>query len=234
MPDKSQRHRPSPDRSRLRAHAFHPSGPVPHINKVPQGLYRSLIRNKDSTLENQARTAATMRATQPAVGASRSNVALLIVDLQIGFISPYSAHIVPIIESIQNDYDLVIATRFVNPPVSNYRKIIGWHGFSEGSDETKLAFKPTAECLVIEKNIYSCIDKMFVRHLLNHRICTVHICGLDTDVCITKCAVDLFEYGFRPCIIENACASHLGFDKHRIAIDSIRRFIGDDQIIYDN
>lgn len=58
----------------------------------------------------------------------------------------------------------------------------------------------------------------------------VHICGIDTDICVMKCAVDLFKAGRIPIILKDYCASHGGNEFHQSALSILRRYIGTKQI----
>ncbi|MFN3984584.1 MAG: isochorismatase family cysteine hydrolase [Rhodocyclaceae bacterium] len=159
-----------------------------------------------------------------------SNAALLIVDVQRGFINHATAHIPERVEALQTDYPLVVVTRFVNPPDSNYRRLIHWTRFTPGSDDTLLAFGPRGDAVIVDKPRYTCVTPDFLALLARHGIAEVHVCGINTDICVTKCAVDLFEAGLRPVVLANACASHAGNDYHEAALRILTRFIGREQI----
>ncbi len=68
--------------------------------------------------------------------------ALLIIDVQTGFINEHTQHVVQRIERLQHQYSAVFATQFINPKESFFRKLINWHRFSEGSPDIELAFRP--------------------------------------------------------------------------------------------
>ena len=58
-----------------------------------------------------------------------------------------------------------------------------------------------------------------------------YICGIDTESCVLKTAVDAFERDLTPWIVEDACASHAGPEPHYAGLLVARRFIGRSQII---
>lgn len=157
--------------------------------------------------------------------------ALLVVDVQRGFINEHTAHIPALIESLLPSYQNVFATRFYNPENSNYRRLIHWNRFSLGSGDFELAFKPTSNVRVIDKPIYTCVSPEFLDTLKSLEISDIHIAGIDTDICVTKCAVDIFERGLTPYVLAKYCASHAGPELHRAALKIIARFIGRGQII---
>ena len=156
--------------------------------------------------------------------------ALLIVDVQAGFVNDATKHIVPVVEALQTRYDYVYATRFINARDSAHRKWIDWHRFSEGTAEVELAFETGDNVVVIDKTVYTCINDSFLSELRTNGISEIHICGIDTDACVLKCAVDLFEAGIRPIVLANACASHAGSEFHDYGLQILRRLIGKRQI----
>lgn len=159
-----------------------------------------------------------------------THAALLIVDVQHGFINDATAHIPARVQTLQAAYPLVIVTRFLNLPGSNYRRLIHWHRFGPDSDDIALAFEPRADAVRLDKPRYTCVDDDFLALLDAHRIDTIHVCGINTDICVTKCAVDLFEAGRTPVVLADHCASHAGRDFHDGALRILARFIGRDQI----
>lgn len=155
--------------------------------------------------------------------------ALLIIDVQNGFVTPEMNGVIRNIEQAQHEYDHVFATRFINPPGSPHRRFIKWLKFDEGSNETMLAFTPKENAVVIEKSIYSCVNEEFMRMLKKNKITEVHICGIETEICVTKCAVDLFERGVRPVVLTSLCASKHS-ELREAALHILGRFIGSDQL----
>ena len=160
-----------------------------------------------------------------------SNSVLLIVDVQKGFINDHTRHIPAAVEELQAGYDRTVATRFVNPEGSPYRKLIGWPRFEPGSEDTELAFAPRPGTVMIEKSIYTCIDAAFLTRIDAWGAAAVDICGIATDNCVLKCAVDLFEQGRRPRVLSEYCASHGGPECHAAGLLLLRRLIGEAQVV---
>ena len=159
-----------------------------------------------------------------------SNKALLIVDVQVGFINDATRHILPKVEALQKRYKHVYATRFVNAECSPYRRLLGWHRFYADSDDVPLAFEPVEGAVVMDKHVYTCVTPAVIEQLRGKGIDEVAVCGIDTDACVTQCAVALFENGFRPVLISEACASHAGAEFHEAALRILARLIGKSQI----
>ncbi len=156
---------------------------------------------------------------------------LLIIDTQIGFINKNTKHIPSLVEKLQYEFEYVYVTKFFNPRGSFYRTLIKWNKLSKSSKEFELAFKARNNATIIEKSIYSCITREFLDDLQLKGITKVYICGIDTDICVTKCAVDLFENSIEPIILKDYCASTAGKVKHQNALSTLKRFIGKKQII---
>lgn len=160
-----------------------------------------------------------------------NNKALLIVDVQKGFVNDKTKHIPSLVENLQNNYNLVIATRFINLPNSPYRRLIKWNHLYPDTDEIQLAFQPKEGTIIIDKYIYSCINDAFLSLLNKNNITEVDICGIDTDICVTKCAVDLFERNITPFVLKDYCATHADENLQDTALIILARYIGDSQII---
>ena len=155
---------------------------------------------------------------------------LLIVDVQKGFAEGSAEDIPAKVEALQANYDTVVVTRFLNPPGSPWREFMNWGRFAPESKETGLAFTPRPDALLIDKAAYTCVSPDFLAWLRSAGIHTVEICGIDTDICVTKCAVDLFENGIRPVVLKDFCASHAGAEAHERGLKTLARYIGSEQI----
>ena len=160
-----------------------------------------------------------------------SNSALLIVDVQVGFVNDATRHILPKVDALQKRYKHIYATRFINAEGSPYRKLLGWHRFYANSDDVPLAFNPVDSVVVLDKHVYTCVTLAFLQDLRDKGISEVAICGIDTDACVSACAVDLFENGIRPVLLSDACASHAGAEYHEAALRILARLIGKNQIV---
>ena len=160
-----------------------------------------------------------------------SNKALLIVDVQNGFVNDATRHIVPKVEALQKQYAHVYATRFINTEGSPYRKLLDWHRFYASSNDVPLAFQPIDGVVVIDKHVYTCVTPAFLEDLHSKGIEEVAICGIDTDACVSACAIGLFENGIRPILLSEACASHAGPEYHQAALRILPRLIGKNQIL---
>jgi nicotinamidase-related amidase len=70
-----------------------------------------------------------------------------------------------------------------------------------------------------------------VRTWLGERaIDQLYCCGIDTESCVLKTAVDAFEAYIEPIVVHDACASHAGRAAHEAGLFVLSRFIGQNQI----
>lgn len=157
---------------------------------------------------------------------------LLIIDVQRGFINSWTARVPAAVEALQRDYERVVVTRFFNPQGSLYRRLIGWQRFAKDSEDFPLAFTPPAGAPVIDKATYTCVGPGFLKTLAGWGVARVHLCGIATDNCVLKCAVDLFEAGIEPVVLAEACGSHGGPDCHKAGLLLLERFIGARQVVH--
>lgn len=163
------------------------------------------------------------------------NTALIVVDVQNGFLSPAAQHVVEPISRLIDEADrrgVVIAfTRFFNHPDSGWVKWIRWSRLM-GSPETDIvpALAPRAKH-VFDKVAYGAFVPEFNQFIESQKIERVVICGIATDGCVLKTAVDAFERGIQPIVVADACASHAGNNVHEAGLLLISRFIGKQQVV---
>ncbi len=163
--------------------------------------------------------------------AEMSKRCLLIIDVQKGFVTDATRHIPDKVAALQREYDLVFASRFVNPPGSMHRRLIRWDRFAPETEEAELAFSPRPDAQIVEKTSYTCVSDDLLKTLAKNDISRVDLCGIATDGCVLKTAVDLFEAGVTPVVLADYCGSHGGADCHEAGLLLLRRFIGRDQVV---
>lgn len=161
-----------------------------------------------------------------------ASTALLVVDMQNGFVNHNSEHIVPNIRRLldRGGWSIVLFTRFINQPESPYVRWIGWSRFM-ASPETDIIepLRPFAR-EVVDKHGYSAFVPAVGKLLSKRKIARVVLCGVATDGCVLKTAVDAFERDVEPVVVADACASHAGQAIHDAALLLIPRFIGRKQV----
>ena len=156
---------------------------------------------------------------------------LFVIDVQKGFINDHTRHLPERIEALQATFGHVLATRFLNPEGSFHRGLIHWDRFAPGSEEAELAIVPKDGAVRIDKTTYTCLVPEVRAWLVKNKITKVFLCGIATDNCVLKTAVDLFEEKIIPVILSDCCGSHGGPDCHAAGLLLARRFIGTGQVI---
>ena len=156
---------------------------------------------------------------------------LLIIDLQKGFVKTpelerLSDMIVELSRSDQFDY--VVATRFVNRAKSPYVSILNWRKMMTSPDTDLVEGLKTD--IVIDKTAYNCCNDEFDAALgcitLGSKPSEIYVCGLDTDCCVLASSIGLFEMGIRPIVLSNYCGSCGGEEQHQAGLRCLRRLIG--------
>lgn len=163
---------------------------------------------------------------------------LLIVDLQIGFINDFTRHIPARVKSlIERDgdhhlYAPLLFTRFINVEGGPFRRFVGWHDCAS-SPETDLVPEMAGyarEELTFSKPGYAGISETLATYLQDHQFERVYIAGTDTDMCVLKVALDIFDLSIEPLILADCCASTSGLQSHLAGLAILARNIGADKL----
>lgn len=166
------------------------------------------------------------------------NPVLVVVDVQNGFVTEHSRHVVPVIEQLAREWiDAgrdVVFTRYLNYKDSPFEKIMGWSKLKESPeidivDELQeLSQKATA---VVDKKMYTLFTDEGSNLARTRQWTDMFVCGIDTEVCVLKTAVDAFEQGIRAWLVTNASASHSGQAPHEAGVLVAQKMIGREQTI---
>ncbi|KAB2339337.1 isochorismatase family cysteine hydrolase [Actinomadura rudentiformis] len=158
--------------------------------------------------------------------------ALVVVDVQRGFLRDCSRHVLPVIVDLVRRWPGgLVLTRYVNPPGSPYERLLHWDGF-RGPPATDLApelLDAAGHATVITKEVYTLFTTEGEQLVRDRGWTDLYLCGIATEYCVLKTAIDAFERGLTPWLIEDACASHE--NAHEEGLRAARRFIGAGQII---
>ena len=158
---------------------------------------------------------------------------LFVVDVQNGFVSDKTKYVIDRIKKLLRDdlFDFVLFTKFINNTDSPYRRILHWNRLSTNAEQEIVSdLVPFAEN-VFNKEVYSGVNKFTLDFIRENNIEKVFILGIDTDCCVLKTAVDLFEINIHPVILEYYSASNGGSESHLSALRVLGRLIGKPNII---
>lgn len=159
------------------------------------------------------------------------NKLLLVIDVQKGFINkntePYIKEIQKLIES--NKYEKIAFTKFINSEDSSFYKRLNYKGCM--TDEEQSIMLDTKNSKVFEKTIYSAVNEEFEEYLKDNDITQIYLCGFDTDACVQKNALDLFEKDYDVYVLKDFCMCNSGRELHDIIINNLKRLIGKDSVV---
>lgn len=159
---------------------------------------------------------------------------LLVVDVQRGFLNDYTDHIPARIRALiqRGGFAPLLFTRFVNAPDSPYQKFLQWDACAT-EPETDIApeLQPFAkpECIFTKPGYAGMSDELRA-HLRDQGIEAVTVVGIDTDMCVLKIALDVFDLGIAPTVLVDCCASTSGLQSHLAGLAVLARNIGARQL----
>lgn len=156
---------------------------------------------------------------------------LLVIDLQKAFINEYTKNLPNKIKDIidTRQYDNVVFTRFINKKGSVYVKKLAWKKCI--NDEDKKIVIDVGRRKVIDKFTYTAINKELIEYINENKIEEIYLCGIDTDACVLKTALDLFELGYNIYVLKDYCTSTSGENIHNNAVEILRKNIGEKYVI---
>jgi len=147
-----------------------------------------------------------------------ASAVLVVVDVQVGFVRSTSQRAVPVIADLVARWQAAggdtVFTRYLNHPGSQFERLIGWSAMQPSSPEIELApelqdagKRATA---IIDKHTYSSLTPELVGLIREHGWTDLYVCGIATESCVLKTAVDAFKAKLTPWVITDASASRGG------------------------
>ncbi len=162
------------------------------------------------------------------------NRILLVVDVQNGFVNEFTDAIPGRIRTLieRGRFDSVLFTRFLNTPESPYRRLLDWHGCAEPPDTDiapELADLVRPGCAYAKPG-FTGIPVGLAARLREESPEEVIVVGIDTDMCVLKVALDLFDLNIEPLVYVDCCASTAGLQAHLAGLAVLARNIGANQL----
>ncbi len=155
---------------------------------------------------------------------------LIIVDVQVGFINEFTHHIPQRVARLiqRQEYAPILFTRFINTPDGPYQQLLDWHSCDS---EPEINIAPELEPWVKPERVFSkpglCgMPDELASYVREQRVEQVYLVGIDTDMCVLKIAMDLFDIGIEPLILTDCCASTAGLQAHLAGLAVLSRNIG--------
>ncbi|MEV0604534.1 isochorismatase family cysteine hydrolase [Streptomyces sp. NPDC050315] len=164
--------------------------------------------------------------------------ALLVIDVQQGFVNRHSRGVLPAVVRLVEGWRAagapVVMTRFHNEPGSPYEKITGWTKLRTPEEQALVpALTPYLDDAagVIDKAQASAFTTEGERLIREAGWSDLVLCGIDTDACVYDSAMAAYQKGYRPWIVTDACASTGGPEYHDAALLLAARNLGTNQLV---
>ena len=156
---------------------------------------------------------------------------LLVIDVQNEFINELTRPVAEKIDELvaSREFGNVIFTQFINSEDSIfYNELHSRHFLTPEQREIAI---DTRGYLVFEKKGYSAVNEELKKYIQENGIEKVYLCGFDTDACVQKTALELFEQGYDVYVLKDFCASHAGEELHRVVMGNLGRLIGRERMV---
>ncbi len=156
---------------------------------------------------------------------------LLVIDVQKDFINEFTCNILERIQKLINSkqYDMVAFTRFINDKESVFYNKLNYKGCMT-SEQQEIALD-IHDSKVLDKRTYTALNDELKQYLADNKIDEIYLCGFDTDACVQKTALDLFEQDYEVYVLKDYCMSYRGEELHNLYINNMKRLIGKDRVI---
>ena len=156
---------------------------------------------------------------------------LLVIDVQKDFVNENTKEYVNKIQELVNSgkYEEIAFTKFINSEENILYKKLNYTGCMT-SDGQNIVID-TKQFKVLKKEVYSAFNNRLKEYIENNDINEIYLCGFDTDACVQKTAMDLFENGYDIYILKDYCMCGSGFELHNTILNNLKRLIGVHKII---
>jgi nicotinamidase-related amidase len=159
---------------------------------------------------------------------------LLVVDVQRGFINEFTRHIPARVARLLagGDFGPVLFTRFINSDGSPYQRLLKWHACSAPPDTDLVdELAPFVDAdNVYDKHGLTGVPDALAERLQRDQLEEIRVVGIDTDMCVLKIAMDVFDLGIEPIVLVDCCASTAGLQAHLAGLAILSRNVGPHQL----
>jgi nicotinamidase-related amidase len=161
---------------------------------------------------------------------------LLLVDVQNGFMdAPGPQAVKPALVGLAHRWQNlgwpIVCSRFANLPGSNWERLRDWHEMQSEPDTALIAELSDVTPYMFKKSTYAAWSEEILSVCQSHGTRDVVIAGVDTNECVFATALAVFDSGYTPWIVADACASGGGDKPHAMALELLGALLGKQQIV---
>lgn len=160
---------------------------------------------------------------------------LCIVDMQQGLLTPEIQPVILNCEKLAEEFcqskQPVFCSRLLNNTGSPFERYLDCQRLMDKQGQQLFSGVAHYANKTFVKYGYSVWTPAFAQAVKNKQISQIYFSGLDTDACILSSALEAFDRGIEPFVIEDACTSTGGNDYHNIGLACLARNIGDKRIV---
>lgn len=172
--------------------------------------------------------------------------ALVIVDIQNGFMNQYTEHLKAKIRDYalksvgsadeKKPYQIVIVTQYINNTMTACYNFEGWKDCMPGTESAALCeeietLKEQIPFYLVKKDRFTCYTEEFRRILRENEITAVAFCGVNTGCCVLHSALDAYEDCVDTCVLGELCGSTNGEYYHKIGLDLLGSLISEERVL---
>lgn len=161
--------------------------------------------------------------------------ALVIIDMQKGFVNKYTMHlpkrILDYIDREGYNFDYIITTRYLNHENTACYIFEKWKECMDGSEDAELIDGLAGKYVNVDKDKYSCYNDDFKNIIRGLGITDVFLCGVNTGCCVLHSAFDMYNDLVSVYVIQDLCGSTSGPESHKAAIQVLGECITKQRII---
>lgn len=147
---------------------------------------------------------------------------LIVVDLQRAFNPP--PELVKGIQDILGNYDIIVATQFINRPHSLFETELKYTRCQVGSPESEIVI-PLKPKSVFDRYSYG-LQAPHIERLKEYNVPCWDIVGCDTEACVLATCYNLWDNQMKFRILKEHCHSSGGKEAHEAGLKSMRRSFG--------
>ncbi len=158
--------------------------------------------------------------------------ALVLVDFQEGFLRENTAHLRSPVQDLvlSGAFQVIVATRFLNRDNSLWKTVMGWDGLMTVAEQA-LAVRLPPETLVIDKHSYGLPETVISELATAFAKGNVYLAGIETDVCVSVIAAQLFDHGVPGIVLADYTASARGEPHQEHALATLSRIVGRNRVL---